>query len=52
MFDCCFKTKEQKKSLLLKKTCPYCNFLFKNKKEKNLHLKNCVYRNNALYGGY
>ena len=30
MFKCCFKTKEQKEYLLHKKTCPYCNFVFKN----------------------
>tara|TARA_B100001094_G_C17380647_1_gene416690 strand:+ start:98 stop:256 length:159 start_codon:yes stop_codon:yes gene_type:complete len=52
MFKCCFKTKEQKEYLLHKKTCPYCNFVFKNEKQKNKHIKNCLYKNNAVYGGY
>jgi len=36
---------------LLKRRCPYCNFTLKSVKEKNKHIKNCVYNqsDNSIY---
>ena len=36
---------------LVKRRCPYCNFTLKSVKEKNKHIKNCIYNqpDNSIY---
>lgn len=29
--------------LISERTCPYCNFVFNSKKQRNKHTKNCLY---------
>ena len=36
----CIKSNEE---LLLERKCPHCMFIFKSKREKNKHIKNCIY---------
>ena len=40
LYSCIEKRKNDK---IKKKKCPYCNFYLSSKKEKNKHVKNCIY---------
>lgn len=32
-----------KKDELIKRKCPYCNYIFSSEKETKNHVKNCIY---------
>ena len=45
----CIESYNYEKSL--KRRCPYCNFTLKSVKEKDKHIKNCIYNkpDNSIY---
>ena len=44
MGNCCSRNNDDNNSLLnYKKTCPYCNHVFKSDKKCKKHIKNCIY---------